>query len=239
MRSVRSEDRVRTPTTPDNESPHAMLARLGLMLAIGAMLAAQGAAATARALLALAWLWFRRALGVLLALVVLFEEWGWRPLAQMLGQLRRLALVARLEDWIGTLPPYGALAVFAGPSVLLLPLKLIGLYLIAHGHKLSAIGLIAFAKIVGTAIVARLFLLTRPQLMRIDWFARVYNLIVPWKERLFAQIRASWAWRYGRMLKAKVRQLVRRAWMRWRPQAARLVSIARFQARTWLKRIGG
>jgi hypothetical protein len=216
-----------------------MLARLGLLLAVGALMAGQAAHAVLRAVLGFSWLWLKRVLGIVLALVVLFEEWGWRPLAEWLGQLRRLRLVARLEGWIQTLPPYGALAAFILPSLLLLPLKLIGLYLIANGQKLAAIGLIAFAKITGTAIVARLFILTSPQLMRIGWFARGYGIVMPWKDSVYAQIRASWAWRYGRMLKAKVKQIARRIWTRWRPQATRLVSIARFQVRTWLQRMRG
>jgi hypothetical protein len=216
-----------------------MLARIGLLLAVGAMMAAQAAVAGARLLLGFAWLWLRRALGVVLALLVLFAEWGWRPLAALLGQLRRLALVARLENWIQTLPPYGALAVFVVPTLLLLPLKILALYFVAHGQKLTALGLIAVAKLGGTALVARIFILTGPQLMRIDWFARSYNCVMPWKERLFAQIRASWAWRYGRMLKSRVKQTARRVWTRLRPQAARLVSLVRFQLRTWTQRMRG
>jgi hypothetical protein len=216
-----------------------MLARIGLLLAVGAMMAAQAVGAGARALLGFAWLWLRRALGVVLALLVLFAEWGWRPLAALLGQLRRLALVARLENWIQTLPPYGALAVFVVPTLLLLPLKILALYFVAHGQKLTALGLIAVAKLGGTALVARIFILTGPQLMRIDWFARSYNFVMPWKERLFAQIRASWAWRYGRMLKSRVKQTARRVWTRLRPQAARLVSLVRFQLRTWTQRMRG
>lgn len=217
-----------------------MLGRLGLMLAIGAMMV--GGAVHASLRVALAWissvglLWLRRALGVILALVVLFAEWGWRPLAALLGQLRRLAPIARLENWVQTLSPYAALVAFLLPSLFLLPLKLLALYLIAHGQKLAALGLFAIAKIGGTAIVARLFMLTSPQLLRIAWFARGYHLIMPWKEALFAQIRASWAWRYGRMLKSKVRQLARRAWAAGRPVIARLIQAARDRGRLWWRR---
>ena len=110
---------------------------------------------------------------------------------------------------------------------LLLPLKVLALYFIAHGQKLAALGLLAVAKLGGTALVARLFILTGPQLMRIGWFARLYNLVMPWKDALFAQIRASWAWRYGRMLKSRVRQVTRRAWTAWRPVLVRLAAQAR------------
>jgi hypothetical protein len=209
-----------------------MLARLGLMLAVGVMMATSGVRAGAWSAAVWLLLWLRRALGVVLALVVLFAEWGWRPLAALLGQLRHLALVTRLENWLQTLSPYGALAAFIIPTLFLLPLKVLALYFIAHGQKLAALGLLAVAKLGGTALVARLFMLTSPQLMRIAWFARLHDQIMPWKDALYAQIRTSWAWRYGRMLKTKVKQVTRRAWHQWQPRIARLTALARYQLRS-------
>ena len=43
-----------------------------------------------------------------------------------------------------------------------------------------AVGLLVAAKLVGTGLVARIFLITRPQLMRIVWFAHLYGLFMPW-----------------------------------------------------------
>ena len=42
--------------------------------------------------------------------------------------------------------------------------------------------------------------------MRIGWFKWLYNRVMPWKEALFASIRASWAWRYGRIVKARIKK---------------------------------
>lgn len=154
---------------------------------------------------------------VLLAIVVIFEEWGWRPLAAALAQLARLKPIAMLEALIVRLPPYPALAVFALPSLLLLPLKLVALWLIAQGHVVIASLLFVGAKIAGTAIVARIFMLTRPALMQLGWFARLYNVVMPWKEAITAQVRASWAWRYGRVVKARVKHAAKHAWTAWRP----------------------
>jgi hypothetical protein len=210
--------------------------RIALLLAVLAMMTAEALASGGRTGLRYAWLGTRRAVGIVLALVVLFAEWGWRPLAALLGQLRRLALVARLENWLQTLPPYGALAAFVLPSLFLVPLKIFAIYFIAHGQKTAALGLLVFAKLGGTALVARLYILTGPQLMRIPWFARAYHAIMPWKEAVYAQIRISWAWRYGRMLKSKAKQLARRVLTRWRPAIARQLSLLRYQMRTWLRR---
>jgi hypothetical protein len=151
----------------------------------------------------------RLILQTLLAIIIVFEEWGWRPLAAALAQLARLKPIAWLEAHIQRLPPYGALLVFAMPSILILPLKLIALYLITSGREVAAAALFIGAKVVGTAIVARLFQLTEAQLLRIPWFAWAYGIVMPWKHALTDWIRASWAWRYGRIVKERVRRLAR------------------------------
>lgn len=151
------------------------------------------------------------------ALIVLFEEWGWTPLSQAVAKLARYAPIARLEAWIASLGPYPSLLVFVLPSTLLLPLKFVAVWLLATGQVAAATGLFLGAKVVATALVARLFTLTQPSLMRIAWVARAYHWFVSWKDALFAIIRESRIWRYGRMVKTAVRQWFRKAWERWRP----------------------
>ncbi len=110
-------------------------------------------------------------LQVLAALILLFEEWGWRPLVDALAYLSRFRIVARLELVIAGLPPYGALAALALPTSILFPLKLLAVYLVANGKLFAASLLFVGAKIASTALIARLFLLTKPSLMQIGWFA--------------------------------------------------------------------
>jgi hypothetical protein len=170
-------------------------------------------------------------LQVLAALILLFEEWGWRPLVEALAWLSRFRVFARIEHFIASLPPYGALAALAIPTAILFPLKLLAVYLVANGQVIAAGLLFVGAKIASTAFIARIFMLTQPALMRIGWFAAIYNFVMPWKEALFARIRASWAWRYGRMMKTRVRLEVKQAWQRVKPSllayAERLRSNAR------------
>jgi hypothetical protein len=158
------------------------------------------------------------ALQVLAALILLFEEWGWRPLVEALSYLSRFKVFAWIERQIAGLPPYGALVALAVPTSLLFPLKLLAVYLVAQGQVVAAGLLFVGAKIASTALIARLFLLTKPALMQIGWFAAAYDTIMPWKDALFAWIRASWAWRYGRMLKNRVRLEVKQAWARLKPR---------------------
>ena len=155
---------------------------------------------------------FKRVAGALIALVVLFEEWGWEPLQRLMAWIARLPGLRQLEALIARLPPWAALIVLVLPSLLLVPVKLGALWLIGVGKGGLGVTVIVVAKVVGTAIVARLFTLTRPALMRLFWFETVYARWVAWKESVVARVRASWAWRVGRVFKrAALRQ-----WTRWR-----------------------
>ncbi len=157
-------------------------------------------------------------INVLVALILLFEEWGWRPLSALMARLARFRVWALTELWIAGLPPYGALLTLAVPSVILIPAKLLGVYLLATGHFITAGAIIVAAKLASTALIARIFLLTKPALMQIPWFAYAYGIFVPWQEALFARIRASWPWRYGRIVKWRVTNYVRAAWLSLRPR---------------------
>lgn len=154
----------------------------------------------------------RHAATGLLALLILFEEWGWEPLQRGLAALGRLPVLRRVEGLVSGLPPRAALAVFLLPTLLLLPVKLLALFLIGHGQRLLGLAVIVVAKVVGTAIVARLFTLTQPALMRLPWFATLYRRWAVWKQGLLARVRASWAWRAGRAARHRLRQ----RWRRWR-----------------------
>lgn len=152
-------------------------------------------------------------LELLLAVVILFEEWGWQPLSQAIARLAQFDIIARIEVWVRLLPPWPALAVFLVPSVLFLPLKLAALWLIAGGHAVAATLLFAFAKVAGTALYARIFQLTQPALMRLPWFAHLYNWFMPWKEAVIAHAKATPVWRAAVAAKERVKA----AWLHLRP----------------------
>ena len=159
----------------------------------------------------------RRSVGLLLALVVLFEEWGWAPLAAGLARLARLPLLRSLERWIARLPPWAALLSFGLPALALVPLKLLALAWFAGGHAGWGVALLATAKLVGTAVVARLFTLTQPALMALPWFARWYPRWKRWKDDWLARIRQSFAWRWARVWRSRARW----HWRRWVRQSHR------------------
>lgn len=150
-----------------------------------------------------------------LALLILFEEWGWEALSHGLGQLARLPLVRRFEAAISALPPYAALAVFLLPSLALIPVKLAALWFIARGHAGLGLVVILVAKVAGTAVLARLFSLTRASLLRLAWFARLHDRWVRFKDELLATVRASAPWRAARQLRRAAGRRLRR-WLKRR-----------------------
>ncbi len=141
------------------------------------------------------------------ALLILFEEWGWEPLGRLVARLGRLPFFALLERRIQALPPYASLAAFGAPMLLLLPVKLAALWLIAQGYAVPGLAVILLAKVAGTALVARLFTLTQPALMRLGWFARFYARWTAWKEAVLLRVRASAAWLAIGWAKAAMRAL--------------------------------
>jgi hypothetical protein len=119
---------------------------------------------------------------VLLALVFLFEAWLWESLAPIVGwvvaRIPLRAIKVRLAACIERLPPPATLVVFILPVLLLLPVKILGLWMLAHGYWLGAIGVLALAKVVSVGVTAFIFDLTRPKLLHMDWFRRFYDWVV-------------------------------------------------------------
>jgi hypothetical protein len=133
-----------------------------------------------------------------------------------MARIGDLPVFRQIEALIKRLPPYAALALFLLPTLMLLPIKLLALWLISVGRAKLGLLVIVLAKVVGTAILARLFALTQPALMQLAWFARLYARWSDWKSQLLAWVRASAAWRWGRAFKRRVRCQFRRLFRRRR-----------------------
>lgn len=154
-----------------------------------------------------------RAVLLALAAAVLFiEEWGWRPLTAFAARIARWPPLARLEARIRRVRPLVAIALFGVPALLLFPVKLVALWLIHAGQAVLGVTVIVLTKLVGTAIVGRLFLLLEAQLMTFPWFAVAWGWWRATKARVVARVKASAVWRTAR----RWRLGLRRAWRRHR-----------------------
>ena len=153
----------------------------------------------------------RAALLGLVVLVVFIEEWGWGPLSALVARLARWPAIAVVESHIRRAAPRVALALFLLPALLLIPVKLLAIYLIRDGRMTLGIVMIVAAKLVGTALVGRLFVLVEKQLMEFVWFARCVGWWRVIRDRIMAAVRASYFWRNGRALRSRWRSWLGRS----------------------------
>jgi hypothetical protein len=121
---------------------------------------------------------------ILLALVFLFEAWLWGHLAPIVGwvvaRIPWATFKARVAAASERLPPYPTLLVFLIPVILLLPLKVAGFWMLAHGFWLGAMAVLSFAKVVSLGVTAFIFDLTRPKLLELPWFRWLYERVIVW-----------------------------------------------------------
>src|ERR1700741_261749 len=123
------------------------------------------------------------------ALLLLLEDWLWDLGSRLIARMAAWPPLARLETRIRALPPYGALALFLLPAVLLFPVKLLALYAITQGHAMAGVVVIIAAKIGGAAAVARCYSLTRPTLLSLPWFRRWHDAFMVFKEKWVTRLR--------------------------------------------------
>src|SRR5579863_964236 len=165
---------------------------------------------------------------VLLAVIFLIEAWLWDHLepivAWVVAKIPLQAFKTWLAERVDTLSPAMTLIVFIVPVIPLFPLKLIGFWLLAHEYWMSAVFTILFAKLLGVGVTAFVFDVTRPKLMEMSWFEKLYEFIMalrakaaelvePFKRRILEILRgdgSGWSSRTMRLVQ-RFRKSVREA----------------------------
>ena len=121
---------------------------------------------------------------ILLAIVFLIEAWLWRHLEPIVEWIVARIPFRAAKAWIAAaileLPPVATLIVFVVPVAALFPINLLGLWLFAHQQWLSACAVLALAKLVGLAVTAFVFEMTRPKLLQLVWFRWLYDHVLIW-----------------------------------------------------------
>ena len=155
-------------------------------------------------------------LWVLLAVIFLIEAWLWDHLEPIVERIVAWIPFRAFKRWlserVATLSPAMTLIVFAVPVIPLFPLKLVGLWLLANEYWISAIVVIVLGKFVGVGVTAFIFDVTRPKLLKMQWFKNIYEFIMmlraraaalvePVKRRIAEMLRGDGEGWSGRMLR--------------------------------------
>src|SRR5580692_245217 len=119
---------------------------------------------------------------ILLAVIFLIEAWLWDHLEPVVAWFVGLIPLRSFKQWLAervdTLSPAMTLIVFIVPVIPLFPLKMVGLWLLAHEYWISAILTIIFAKFLGAGVAAFIFDVTRSKLLEMAWFEKIYDFII-------------------------------------------------------------
>jgi hypothetical protein len=161
---------------------------------------------------------------VLLAVIFLIEAWLWDHLEPIVVWVVAKIPLQAFKHWLAervdTLSPAMTLIVFAVPVIPLFPLKLVGFWLLAHQYWFSAAFTILFAKLVGVGVTAFVFDVTRPKLLEMEWFERLYELILTLRAKAAALVDP---------IKRRILEVLRGNGDRWSSRMLRLIQ--RFRKR--------
>src|SRR6202020_2123271 len=131
-------------------------------------------------------------LWVLLAIIFLVEAWLWDHLEPVVAWFVALIPLRAFKQWLAervdTLSPAMTLIVFIVPVIPLFPLKLVGFWLLTHEYWMSAIVTIVFAKFLGVGVAAFVFDVTRPKLLEMAWFEKLYEFVLALRARAMALV---------------------------------------------------
>ena len=161
---------------------------------------------------------------VLLAVIFLIEAWLWDHLEPIVARVVEWIPLRAFKHWLAervdTLSPAMTLVVFIVPVIPLFPLKLVGLWLLTHEYWISAIVTIIFAKFLGVGVTAFVFDVTRPKLLQMPWFEKIYQFIIALRAKATALVDP---------IKLKIKRALGGAGDGWSSRMLRL--IARFRKR--------
>ena len=160
----------------------------------------------------------------LAAMIFLIEEFVWDLTARLMARLGAVRVVHAVERHIAGLAPRWAVFAFLLPSAILIPAKLIGLHAMADGHWIIGSLIFLIAKLIGMALFSRIFNLTRSALMQVRWFARLYEKVMYYRNRIHAYLDH---WSAYQRVKQRIRSLIGsvkgKGWLFWlRAESRRL-----------------
>ena len=155
---------------------------------------------------------------VLLAVIFLIEAWLWDHLEPIVERIVALIPLRAFKQWLServdALSPAMTLIVFAVPVIPLFPLKLVGLWLLAHEYWLAAGIVIVLGKFVGVGVTAFIFDVTRAKLLEMAWFRKIYHFILVLRAKAAALVNP---------VKQRIREILRGDGNGWSSRTLRLI----------------
>jgi hypothetical protein len=155
---------------------------------------------------------------VLLAVIFLIEAWLWDHLEPIVARVVALIPLRAFKQWLSdrvdTLSPAMTLIVFIVPVIPLFPLKLVGLWLLTHEYWVSAVVTIVLGKFLGVGVTAFIFDVTRPKLLKMAWFKKLYLFVMMLRAKAAALVEP---------IKTRIKEMLRGHGDGWSSRTLRLI----------------
>jgi hypothetical protein len=155
---------------------------------------------------------------ILLAIIFLIEAWLWDHLEPIVARLVAAIPLRTFKQWLAervdTLSPAMTLIVFIVPVIPLFPLKMVGLWLLAHEYWMSGVTTFLFAKFMGVGVTAFVFDVTRSKLLEMPWFEKLYAFVLALRAKAKALVDP---------VKAKILDILHGDGERWSSRTLRLI----------------
>jgi hypothetical protein len=143
----------------------------------------------------------KKSLLSLLAIVLIIEEWLWDILTAFGRSLSLWLNLQQLEQWLSKTTAAMALVAISIPILIVAPINLVAFGLLAHGLILQGILMEILAKLLGTLLVARVFALTKPQLLTFVFLNIIYTNIIRWLHWAHDKVTETAVYRWAKQLR--------------------------------------
>ncbi len=147
----------------------------------------------------------KKILLTLLAIILIIEEWLWDALSAFGHALVRRLNLQRVELWLSLTPPNTALVAFLIPILLIITINVAVVKLMVLGQLLKALLLEILAKLLATLIIARVFALTKPQLLTFRYISLIYTTVTTWLNWAHEKIVQTAIYRLSKRWKTEIK----------------------------------
>lgn len=138
----------------------------------------------------------------LLAIFLIIEEWLWDLLTSFGRLLSQWLNLQHFEQWLSLTTPPMALVAFSVPILIVAPINIVAFGLMANGLIMQGILMEVLAKLLGTLLVARVFALTKPQLLTFAFLMIIYTTITCWLQWAHGKVTETTVYRWMKQLRA-------------------------------------
>jgi hypothetical protein len=108
------------------------------------------------------------------------------------SKVRRMRFSLSIHGFLNRLGPYQSLLILAVPLAIVEPLKLIALLVVGGGHFIAGLVIMICAYAGSLFITERLFVVLKPKLLSLPWFAVAWQWFVTIRGKLVYWLRRTW-----------------------------------------------